>query len=37
MKKFEIQTQLKNKGIKNQLLLDAFENIPTTLFLIIAI
>ena len=33
MKKFEIQTQLKNKGIKNQLLLDAFENIPTTFFL----
>ena len=33
MKKFEIQTQLKDKGIKNQLLLDAFENIPTTFFL----
>lgn len=33
MKKFEIQTQLKNKGIKNQLLLNAFENIPTTFFL----
>jgi protein-L-isoaspartate(D-aspartate) O-methyltransferase len=33
MKKFEIQTQLKDKGIKNKLLLDAFENIPTTFFL----
>ncbi|MDD3723560.1 MAG: erythromycin esterase family protein [Lutibacter sp.] len=33
MKKFEIQTQLKDKGIKSQLLLDAFENIPTTFFL----
>jgi protein-L-isoaspartate(D-aspartate) O-methyltransferase len=33
MKKFEIQTQLKDKGIKNQLLLEAFENIPTTFFL----
>lgn len=33
MKKLEIQNQLKDKGIKNQLLLDAFKNIPTTLFL----
>ncbi|OGS74294.1 MAG: hypothetical protein A3F91_04410 [Flavobacteria bacterium RIFCSPLOWO2_12_FULL_35_11] len=33
MKKFEIRTQLKDKGIKNQLLLDAFENIPKTFFL----